>query len=394
MLKEHNCGCSQYILHTGDVAILNETAHFLEGRRLNPDEDSYYDLPNRSVDEASIYTHCVLAIKNGLKFGINGLPLMGSGDWNDGMDMVGRHGKGESVWLAFFLHDVLQKYIKVAQLHGDEEFAKFCAGEAQKLKANINKNAWDGGWYRRAYFDNGTPLGSAVNPECSIDSISQSWSVLSGGGTPDRSAVAMEAVDKHLVDRQNMLIQLLDPPFDKSDMNPGYIKGYVPGVRENGGQYSHAAIWTIMAFAALGDNKRTWELLQMINPVNHAKSPEETAVYKVEPYVMSADVYKVTAHAGRGGWTWYTGSAGWMYQAILQSLLGLKVEGNKLYVRPCTPDHWPSFKIHYKYGSATYNINVIKHTKTIAIKDNGIAIESDFILLKDDGINHQVDIQV
>ncbi len=384
---------SRYVQHTGDIAILNEKAHFLEGRRLNPDEESYYDLPNKSPDEADLYTHCMLAINNGINYGSNGLPLIGSGDWNDGMDKVGRHGKGESVWLAFFLYDVLQKFVSVAALRKDHSFANFCLDEAAKLKTNINRNAWDGGWYRRAYFDDGTPLGSATNPECSIDSISQSWSVLSGAGTAERCAIAMEALDKRLVDRQNKLIQLLDPPFDNSDMNPGYIKGYVPGVRENGGQYSHAAIWTIMAFAALGDTERTWELMQMINPINHAMSPEGVDIYKVEPYVMAADVYKVPAHLGRGGWTWYTGSAGWMYQAILQSLLGLSVENDKMYIKPCAPASWPSYSIRYKYKSTTYSIKVIfaSSIQKPSIFIDGKGLVTEYISLTNDGSNHNVE---
>lgn len=386
---------TQYVLHTGDTGILKDTAFFLEGRLLNADEESYYDLPNRSLHGADIYTHCVLAIKNGLRFGVNGLPLMGTGDWNDGMDLVGKQGKGESVWLAFFLYEVLVKFIPIAKLYGDEAFAASCAEEAQKLKDNINKNAWDGKWYRRAYFDDGTPLGSGTNPECSIDSISQSWSVLSGAATEERGKMAMDAVNTRLVDRKDRLIQLLDPPFDKSALNPGYIKGYVPGVRENGGQYSHAAIWTVMAFAALGDNELVWELVQMISPINHARTADEIKVYKVEPYVMAADVYKVSSHLGRGGWTWYTGSAGWMYQAIMGSLLGLKVEGDKLSFSPCVPGEWPSFNIKYRYMSSTYDIRVNKHESAVGIagiKMDGIASDAGFIVLTDDGNEHSIEI--
>ena len=382
---------TQYVLQTGDTAILDENAFFLEGRLLNADEESYYDLPNKSLQESNLYTHCMLAIKNGLRFGTNGLPMMGSGDWNDGMDMVGRKGTGESVWLAFFLYDVLVKFIKIANLKNDEAFASQCEEEARKLKENINKNAWDGGWYRRAYFDDGTPLGSTGNSECSIDSISQSWSVLSGGGADDRITIAMEAVNTHLVDRKNKLIQLLDPPFDKSDMNPGYIKGYVPGVRENGGQYSHAAIWTVMAFAALGDSERVWELLQMISPVNHSKTAEDIATYKVEPYVMAADVYKVPSHLGRGGWTWYTGSAGWMYQAITGSVLGLKVAGNKLSFNPCITAEWASFTVDYRFGDTTYAITVRRATNGDAgVEVDGVKLSGKEIDLVDDRSNHKV----
>ena len=237
--------------------------------------NSYYDLPNRSEETGSLYQHCVRAILRGQLYGEHGLPLIGSGDWNDGMNMVGKKGKGESVWLGFFMYEVLMQFTKVARIQGDLQFAERCQTEAGTLQKNIELNSWDGEWYLRAFFDDGTPLGSVSNQECKIDSIVQSWSVLSGAGDKDRSNMAMNALDEHLVRRNHGLIQLLDPPFDKSDSNPGYIKGYVPGVRENGGQYTHAAIWAAMAFAELGDSKRAWELLGIINPVNHAKSREE-----------------------------------------------------------------------------------------------------------------------
>ncbi len=267
----------RYVLNTGDTGVLDESVHFLEGRQVNADEDSYYDLPGRSEEADSLYGHCVRAIKRGLRFGEHGLPLIGSGDWNDGMNLVGEHGKGESVWLGFFLYEVLMRFTEVARKRGDASFADRCRSEAAQVRRNIEQNGWDGAWYRRAYFDDGSPLGSASNPECQIDSVAQSWSVLSGGGDAERSRMAMEAVDKRLVRRDHALIQLLDPPFDKSNLNPGYIKGYVPGVRENGGQYTHGAIWASMAFAALGDSRRAWELFGIINPVNHSKSPEGIA---------------------------------------------------------------------------------------------------------------------
>ena len=256
------------------------------------------------------------------------------------MNMVGEDGKGESVWLGFFLYEVLMRFSEVARRHGDVPFAERCQSGGGQLRRNIEQNGWDGEWYRRAYFDDGAPLGSASNPECQIDSIPQSWSVLSGAGDAERARMAMDAVDQRLVRRDHALVQLLDPPFDKSDLNPGYIKGYVPGVRENGGQYTHAAIWAAMAFAALGDSRRAWELLAMINPVNQRRSPEGIATYKVEPYVVAADVYALPPHTGRGGWTWYTGSAGWMYRLIVESLLGLRLEVDKLRFAPCLPADW------------------------------------------------------
>jgi len=283
---------------------------------------------------------------------------MGSGDWNDGMNMVGKDGKGESVWLGFFLYHVLMSFSELARLHNDFPFVDRCQREAMDLQRNIEDNGWDGEWYRRAYFDDGSPLGSSLNTECRIDSIAQSWSVLSGAGDAERSRMAMDALDKHLVRRNDSLVQLLDPPFDKSDLNPGYIKGYVPGVRENGGQYTHSAIWAAMAFAVLGDSKRAWELLAMINPVNHGKSAERIGTYKAEPYVVAADVYAVPPHTGRGGWTWYTGSASWMYRLIVESLLGLRLEKDRLHIVPCLPADWGAFTVRYRYRKTIYHITI------------------------------------
>lgn len=347
---------SRYVVATGDTGVLDEVVHFIEGRKLNPDEDSYYDLPIRSAESASLYQHCVRAIEHGLRFGEHGLPLIGSCDWNDGMDKVGHHGRGESVWLAFFLYDILLKFAPIARLQNDVAFATRCELEAKRLQVNIEKHAWDGAWYRRAYFDDGTPLGTAEAEECRIDSLSQSWAILSGAGDLSRSKTAMEAVDHYLVRRDYGLVQLLDPPFDKSTLNPGYIRGYVPGVRENGGQYTHAAIWTAMAFAKLGDHDKAFEILQMINPLNHSRNKEEAMLYKVEPYVVTADVYAVTPHIGRGGWSWYTGSSGWLYRLILESIIGLNLENDKLIFKPCLPKEWSGCTVSYKYKSTQYTI--------------------------------------
>ncbi|HTB07368.1 MAG TPA: glucoamylase family protein [Bacteroidia bacterium] len=385
---------SLYISHTGDIGVLDETVTFLEGRPLGTGVESYYDTPAISLNSAKLYAHCVLAIKHGFRYGEHGLPLIGAGDWNDGYDKIGINGKGESVWMAFFLYDVLIKFSETAGLFKDSQFAELCTKEAEKLKKNIDANAWDGQWYKRAWFDNGTPLGSSMNEECKIDSIAQSWSVISGAGEEKKVNVAMEAAYKNLVQKDTRVIQLLEPPFDKSDLNPGYIKGYVPGVRENGGQYTHAAIWMIMAFAKLGDKKKVWELLNMVNPINHGKSADEIGIYKVESYVLAADVYGCAPHAGRGGWTWYTGSAGWMYQLITQSFLGLQQEGNKLKIAPCVPTEWESFTIHYRYMKTTYNIVVTQKEsvgETIVSVD-GIEEKSGIITLVDDGIGHSIGI--
>ncbi len=375
-------GAWRYVIATGDLGVLGESAPYLEGRAVKPEEDSYYDMPSRSSQNGTLYEHCVRAIRNGLRFGVHGLPLIGSCDWNDGMDKVGEHGKGESVWLAFFLCEVLQRFAEVADLMQDAAFATECRGEAKKLAANVEHNAWDGEWYRRAYFDDGTPLGSHTNEECQIDSISQSWGVLSGAADPVRVRGAMEQVNQRLVRRDSGIIQLLDPPFDKSGPNPGYIRGYVPGVRENGGQYTHAAIWTAMAFARLGDSERAWELARMINPLQHGGTPEGMARYKVEPYVVTADVYAVAPHVGRGGWSWYTGSSGWMYRLILESLLGLTRTATQLTMAPRMPAEWDHFTLTYRYGAASYVIRVMKSAEAGApimtidgVRQLGMAID-------------------
>ena len=347
-----------YVLATGDTGVLDESVHFLEDRELNPEEEAYYDQPQRSSETASLYEHCVRSIKHGLRFGEHQLPLMGCGDWNDGMNLVGRAGTGESVWLAWFLYENLQLFAVLARNREDEAFAEACSGQADLLRSNIEANAWDGGWYRRAYFDDGTPLGSSENDECQIDSISQSWAVISGGGDHIRARRAMAAVDKHLVRRDAQLIKLLNPSFDKSDLEPGYIKGYVPGVRENGGQYTHAAIWTTMAFAMMGDREKAWELFAMLNPINHGRQREDIERYKVEPYVMCADIYDAPPHTGRGGWTWYTGAAGWMYRLTLETLLGLQLKTDHLCIAPCIPFDWASYKIHYRYRETYYHITI------------------------------------
>jgi cyclic beta-1,2-glucan synthetase len=385
----------RYVSTTGDTGVLDEQVAFLTSRLLRPDEESNYELPGTD-GKASLYDHCIRAIDNGLRFGVHGLPLMGCGDWNDGMNLVGQHGKGESVWLAFFLVDVLAQFAKLAHLRGDAATADRYTANATSLRENIEKNAWDGEWYRRAYFDDGTPLGSATNQECQIDSLPQSWSVLSGAGATERSKTAMEAVNRRLVRRDDREIHLFDPPFDKSALNPGYIKGYVPGVRENGGQYTHAAIWTIMAFAEMGDSQRAWELFSMINPINHTSTADKLSVYKVEPYVAAADVYGVAPHTGRGGWTWYTGSAGWMYRLITESLLGLHLEVDKLHFTPLLPEKWASFKIHYRYRDTFYHITIKQNggNGVGLIEVDGKSQIEKVLSLVDDHRDHIVEIEL
>ncbi len=322
---------------------------------------------------------------------------MGCGDWNDGMNLVGEHGKGESVWLAFFLYDVLNQFAETAGRRGDNATVDRLKIEAGRLRGNIEDHAWDGEWYRRAYFDDGTPLGSSTNVDCQIDAISQTWSVLSGAGALERSATAMASVDARLVRRKDGLIQLLDPPFDKSDLNPGYIKGYVPGVRENGGQYTHSAVWTVMAYAAMGDSKRAWELFGMINPLNHGNSATEIAKYRVEPYVVAADVYGEPPHTGRGGWTWYTGSAGWMYRLITESLLGLHLDIDKLRFTPRFAPGWSSFKVHYRYRETLYHITLSKKGDGPTIQRlviDGNERPDKWVVLIDDRHEHHVEIEV
>jgi cyclic beta-1,2-glucan synthetase len=387
----------RYVLTTGDTGVLDEPVAFIQGRPVNADEESYYDLPERAEETASLYEHCVRAVRNGLQFGEHGLPLIGSGDWNDGMNLVGAHGKGQSVWLGFFLYEVLIRFAQLARMRGDLTFVEHCQAEAAQLRRNLEQNGWDGEWYRRAYFDDGSPLGSSVNPECQIDSIAQSWSVLSGAGDDGRSRLAMDALDRRLVRRDHGLIQLLDPPFDTSSLDPGYIKGYVPGVRENGGQYTHAAIWATMAFARLGDNRRAWELFSMINPVNHARSADEIATYKVEPYVVAADVYAVAPHTGRGGWTWYTGSAAWMYRLIVESLLGLTLEVDKLRFAPCLPAGWEGFTMHYRYRETVYHIAVRKTpagSGEMRVSLDGVEQPAKTIPLIDDRKEHRAEVRI
>ena len=388
----------RYLQVTGDLSVLDEPVGFVEGRPLNVDEESYYDRLWSTDRRQPFYDHCVLALERGMQLlGERGLPLIGSGDWNDGMNRVGEAGRGESVWLGFFLFDALNRFGPIARAREDHVFADFCAQSSQRLRENLQAQAWDGEWYRRAWFDDGTPLGSHESDECRIDSISQSWSVLSGVADPARARQAMDSLDRHLVRREAGLIQLLDPPFDRTEKDPGYIRGYVPGVRENGGQYTHAAVWAAMAFAELGDGARAWELARMINPIHHSSDAESAARYKVEPYVLAADVYGVAPHVGRGGWTWYTGSAGWMYRLLTESLLGLHREGDRMRIAPCIPADWPEYRLHYRFGYTRYRIRV-RQSQSEAGQGGRLTLDEvaqdglSFALI-DDGDVHRVEVE-
>jgi cellobiose phosphorylase len=388
----------RYVEAVGDSGVLDETVPFLEGRPVRPDEEAVYGLPNRSEDAATLYDHAVRAIEHGLRFGAHGLPFIGGGDWNDGLNRVGDKGRGESVWLAFFLYDVLIQFAPLARARSDPTFAERCLAQAGILRGNIERHAWDGQWYRRAYFDDGEPLGSASNPECQIDSLPQSWSVISGAGDPARSSLAMASVDLRLIRRREGLVQLLDPPFEASALDPGYIRGYIPGVRENGGQYTQGAIWVATAFALMGETEKAWELFNLLNPVSHGGTPAGIATYKVEPYVIAADVYAVGTNVGRGGWTWYTGSAGWMYRLLVETLLGVNLEGEALRLAPRLPAGWKTTKIHYRYRRTVYHISITQvaadGTTRPSLVLDGQEIPGPRLPLRDDGREHAVEMSI
>jgi cyclic beta-1,2-glucan synthetase len=348
----------EYARVTGDWTIFDLTAPLIDQRAPGPDEHSVYERPVRLPMEISIYDHCVRAIARTLGVGVHGLPFIGTGDWNDGMDEVGADGRGESVWLGWFLGSLLTPFASLAERRGDLQQAALYRAHVSRLQDAL-ENAWDGEWYRRAYFDDGTPLGSSANTECRIDAIAQSWSVISGLGSPERAARAMQSVEELLVDRANGLILLLTPPFDKAEPNPGYIRGYVPGVRENGGQYTHAALWVVLAYALLGRGDRAHELLTFVSPIHRAADRDRVKRYRVEPYAVVADVYSAEGHEGRGGWSWYTGAAAWMYRITLEHILGFKREGEWLTIDPCVPSSWPAFRITLKIAGAEYHIEVV-----------------------------------
>ena len=386
---------ARYLEVTGDGSVLDEFVPFLEGPGLRAGQPEAYFEPRRSDERGTLFEHCLRALDHGLTAGPHGLPLMGTGDWNDGMNEVGALGTGESVWLGWLLHVVLSEWVGLADARGEGKRAARWRQYVDALTASLEREAWDGHWYLRAYFDDGTPLGSAANDACRIDSIAQSWAVISAAADPARQASAMAAVDAHLVRRTDRLVLLFTPPFGETSLEPGYVKGYVPGVRENGGQYTHAAAWVAIAFAALGDGDTAAELFGILNPINHARTDAAVQRYKVEPYVVAADVYAEAPHVGRGGWTWYTGSAGWLYRAGLESILGCRRRGTHLVVDPCIPRAWARFEMVFHHRSARYDI-VVENPRgvsrgVVVAELDGAALGPDrAIALADDGRLHRV----
>ena len=388
---------AEYIEFTKDNSILNEETNYITGEILQEGIDERYDLYKPSNLKENIYKHCVRAIEKSLNFGKHGLPKIGSGDWNDGFSTVGNKGIGESVWLGFFLYRVLDRFIPICKIMGDEELAVKYKNIMIELKKNLNKAGWDGRWYKRAFMDDGNELGSIKNEECKIDSIAQSWATISGAGDNDKKYISISSLENHLVDKEIGIIKLLDPPFEKSKLEPGYIKAYIPGTRENGGQYTHGSIWAIIAEAMLGFGDKAIEYYRMINPIEHSRTKEEAKKYKVEPYVMAADIYGGSL-AGRGGWTWYTGSSSWMYEAEIRYILGLNINGNILKVNPCIPSNWTEYKIRFRYGKSVYNIKVLnktgKNTGVSKILLNGIETKENQILLENNGNIYTIEVEI
>jgi cellobiose phosphorylase len=386
---------THYIDATGDETILDEQVPFLQAAPLGVGEEDRYGEYGAIGGTAGLYEHCRRALERGTTSGDHGLPLMGGGDWNDGLNGVGAGGRGESIWLGWFLHATLSRFAAVCERRGDAGQAATYRQRAEALRQALERSGWDGDWYLRAFYDDGTPLGSAQDAECQIDSIGQSWAVLSRAGEPVRASQAMDAVRRLLVRTQDNLVLLFTPPFDKTPRDPGYIKGYLPGIRENGGQYTHAALWSAWAFAELGQSETAERVFRMLNPIYHAGAPAEVERYKVEPYVVAADVYSVAPNTGRGGWTWYTGSAAWMYRLGLEGILGLRRAGAGLIIEPHVPAGWPGYDVTYRFGNATYRICVRNHSAldgddTPGMTVDGEPVPGNRLALQDDGRVHQV----
>jgi cyclic beta-1,2-glucan synthetase len=391
---------SHYLKVTGDKPILDEERPFLQGKPLALGDADAFFAPAESTDLHTLYEHCARALDVSLAVGPHGLPLIGSGDWNDGFNRIGPAGKGESIWLGWFLHATLTAFIPVANARGDTIRATRWQLSCQLLQVALERDGWDGDWYRRAYFDDGTPLGSGQNEQCRIDAIAQSWAVLSGAADPERATLAMASVDTLLMDRANGLAPLFTPPFDRAAVDPGYVSSYPPGIRENGGQYTHAAAWTVMALAQLGQGDRAAGLFWLLNPINKTRTETDTQRYRVEPYAVAADVYAAPPHVGRGGWTWYTGAAGWLYRAGLESILGIRIEGDNLWVSPCIPGAWPGFEVRYRHGETPYVIEVSnplhlsRGVERMTIDGTDITNPEGRIPLTNDGIAHTIRIQM
>ena len=387
---------AHYVRVTADAAILDETLPFLAGPALEAGEHDSFFQPTITDQTADLYEHCARALDASLAVGNHGLPLIGGGDWNDGMNRVGEQGRGESVWLGWLLHAALDGFAGFADARGETSRAASWRAHMQTLSGALESEAWDGDWYKRGWFDDGAPLGSATNEECRIDSIAQSWAVISGVAQPERAAVAMAAVERELILPHDRLALLFTPPFDQTPLDPGYFKGYPPGLRENGGQYTHAALWSVIALANLGEGDKAAALFSLLNPINHARTRTDMHRYKVEPYVVAADVYAAPGHVGRGGWTWYTGSAGWMQRAGVENILGLRIEAGTLHLDPCIPRSWPRFEIAVRHGASRYEIvvenpqGVQRGVATAELDGAPIAARPLSISLTDDGAVHHL----